>query len=324
MHRYRMRMICATVETPLRSFLLVLTSIALLTAQDAAFADRNAVNKTTSPSGMLADSPVAFPPKGALPARFPPDLKAVRYPVESDYTITESPCRSDEQLAAIQAEMPHGEFSVPVTDWRHLKRSQRLLVEGGEIHLLALGDSIVNDTMRSGWIVRLREAYPKARIRATVYVRGGGGCKHYRLENRVQKYLLPLRPDVVFIGGISQGKDYEAIRDVIRQLRDGLPECEILLASGVFGSVDPRVDEAMARAPHSGTSDYGRELQKLASELSCAYLDMTTPWMQYVRSSKLHPYLFYRDRVHANEFGEKILSKILVAYWTSGMPEAKR
>jgi hypothetical protein len=30
----------------------------------------------------------------------------------------------------------------------------------------------------------------------------------------VQTYLLPLKPDLVLIGGISQGKDYAAIRDV--------------------------------------------------------------------------------------------------------------
>ena len=75
-------------------------------------------------------------------------------------------------------------------------------------------------------------AYPKATIRGSVYVRGGGGCKHYRHEDRVQKFLVPLKPDLVFIGGISQGKDYEAIRDVIGQLRRESPKVEILLATG--------------------------------------------------------------------------------------------
>jgi hypothetical protein len=42
---------------------------------------------------------------------------------------------------------------------------------------------------------------------------------------------------------------------------------------------------------------------------------MTTPWAQYIRSSELHPHLFYRDRVHANESGEQILSKILLSFF---------
>jgi hypothetical protein len=51
---------------------------------------------------------------------------------------------------------------------------------------------------------------------------------------------------------------------------------------------------------------------------------MTTPWMQYVRSSGLHPHLFYRDRVHANAFGEQILAKILMSWWTDQRKAALR
>lgn len=101
---------------------------------------------------------------------------------------------------------------------------------------------------------------------------------------------------------------------MIAQIRAGLPHCEFLLTSGVFGSTDPRSETAMASAQHSGTSDYGAALRKLAEEHRCAYLDMTTPWMQYIRSSGLHPHTFYRDRVHANEPGEQILAKILIAW----------
>ena len=41
---------------------------------------------------------------------------------------------------------------------------------------------------------------------------------------------------------------------------------------------------------------------------------MTGPWAEYVRSTGLHPHLFYRDRVHANEQGEQILSQIVMAF----------
>lgn len=129
------------------------------------------------------------------------------------------------------------------------------------------------------------------------------------------KNILPRKPDLVFIGGISQ-KDIESIRAVIHQLRDGLPEVETLVATGAFGTTDPRTPEALARAPHSGTSAYGRSLRKLAAEERCAYPDLTTPWAQYIRSAQVHPHRFYRDAVHANEFGEQILSKILLAFWT--------
>ena len=42
---------------------------------------------------------------------------------------------------------------------------------------------------------------------------------------------------------------------------------------------------------------------------------MTRPCADYLVSSKEHPHVFYRDRVHANEFGEQVLSRILTAFF---------
>ena len=154
---------------------------------------------------MMADSPVKFPKQGALPAKYPPDQPSKnRETPEEGYYIFGTPERSLAQIAKIRSEMPTGRFSAPPQDWTHLQRTHRILTEGGELHLLALGDSIVNDTMRSGWVAKLQEAYPKADIRATVYVRGGGGCQHYKEEERIAKHVVPRKPDLVFIGGISQ------------------------------------------------------------------------------------------------------------------------
>jgi len=277
--------------------------------------DRNAVAFEFVPDTMMPDSPVTFPDRGALPAKYRPDVKTKPYPAEKDYFLFSSPPRSLGQIQDLQTEMPKGEFTQPSADWTHLPRTRRVLSEGGDLHILGLGDSIVNDTFRSGWLSKLAEAYPKANIRGTVYVRGGGGCRHYRYEGRIQKYLVPLRPDLIFIGGISQRKDYDAICDVIQQIRRDLPDVELLLATGTFGTVDPRRPDLVARTQHSGSSDYGAELKRIAAELNCAYLDMTTPWAQYIRSSELHPHRFYRDRVHANESGEQILSKILLSFF---------
>jgi hypothetical protein len=213
--------------------------------------------------------------------------------------------------------MPKGTFMPPKPDWTHLPRTRKLLTEGGRLCILAMGDSIVNDTMRSGWVARLAEVYPKAAIEAWVYVRGRGGCRHYKEADRIPKNVLPRKPDLVLIGGISQDGEIENIRTVTRQLRAGLPRVEVLLTTGVFGRLaDPRVPEELAAAEYSGTGEYGARLKRLAAEERCAYLDMTAPWAEYIRSSGVHPHRFYRDRVHANAFGEQILSKILMAFLT--------
>lgn len=291
-------------------------------AKDAANdAAQGAAQAGARPGGMMADSPVVFPAEGALPSRYPPDVRERSEPAEKDYYIFSSPCRSLAQIAAIRKEMPPGTFAPPPPDWKPLARTRRILNEGGGLRILALGDSIVNDTMRSGWVAKLGEAYPRARIEATVYVRGGGGCQHYREEDRIERYVVPRRPDLVLIGGISQ-RDVESIRDVVRRLRAALPSVEVLLATGAFGTADPRDPGALAAAAHSGTGAYGRALRRLAEEERCAYLDMTAPWAEYIRSSGVHPHRFYRDPVHANELGEQILSKVLMAFWAPEGPEA--
>ena len=289
----------------------------LLFSQDAAPADRNEINSTANPAKMSDDSPVVFPKQGPIPAKYPADIKVEVEKVEEGYSIFPSPCRSLAQIAQIQKELPAGSFTPPPAAWENLRRVRRILIEGGDLHIMAVGDSIVNDTMRSGWVAKLAEAYPKARIKATVYSRGGGGCQHFKENGRVAAQIVPRKPDLIFIGGISQ-KDMASIAEVIHQIRAGLPGAEFLLASGVFGSLDPRNPEALARYPRaSGSGPYGKALMQLAADERCSYLDMTTPWAEYIRSTKLHPYLFHRDAVHANEIGEQILSKVMMAFWTA-------
>lgn len=178
-------------------------------------------------------------------------------------------------------------------------------------------DGIPLQTQQSGWIGNLGAAYPKSELTADVYVRGGGGCQHYREEERISKCILPLKPDLVIIGGISQ-RDLESISVVINGIRSVLPECEFLLATGLFGTADPRSDDEMKLAPHSGTGSYGEGLRKLAASHDAAFLDATSPWIEYIRSSGKHPHVFYRDAVHANEYGEQIAGKIFLEFFLSG------
>ncbi|MFZ4508978.1 MAG: SGNH/GDSL hydrolase family protein [Fimbriimonas sp.] len=263
---------------------------------------------------QLPDSPVVFPKGGALPAMYPSNLAVKSYPVEPEYYMFSTPERSLSQIRKIQADMPAGTFAKVKHDRKPLGKTFRRLRSGGDLRLVAMGDSIVNDTMRSGWVGLLGAAYPKAKIEATVYVRGGGGCQHYRENDRIRQYVVPLKPDVVLIGGISQ-RSVEDIRVVIGQLRAELPKVEILLFTGAFGPADPRDPTALAAAAYSGSGSYGVALRAMAKEQNCAYFDLTTSWAQYVVSSKEHPYRFYRDVIHANEFGEQVLAKAMMSFW---------
>jgi lysophospholipase L1-like esterase len=308
------------------NFFYQTAAVALLTttlgAQNAAPADRTSGNSTVpiaaAPiTGMMADAPFQFPESGAMPAKYTQDMPTETYDAEKDYYLFTSPGRSLAQIATLQSEMPSGQFTPPANDWKHLSRTHKLLTGGGNLQILALGDSIINDTMRSGWIAKLQESYPKAKIKCTVYVRGGGGCQHYKDGGRVAKYIVPAKPDLVYIGGISQ-KNISSIREVIRQIRLELPNVEFLITPGAFGTFDPRDAESLALSSHSGTGVYGEALEMLAKEQNCAYFNLTSPWREYIISSKQHPALFYRDIVHANEHGEQVLAKIMMAFWNSG------
>ncbi len=76
----------------------------------------------------------------------------------------------------------------------------------------------------------------------------------------------------------------------------------------------PRHVAELAAAPYSGTGEYGAALRRLAQDKCCAYLEMTTPWAEYIRSSKLHPHYCYRDRIHANEYGEQVFGKAITSF----------
>ncbi len=306
-------------HTVILSICTCLGAISMLAGQETDPEDRNRVNTQAHPGDMMADSPVTFPERGALPSRFPPDLKTESTPTEAGYYLFSSPCRSLQQIARIQAAMPAGRLIQPKYNGRGLQRAQQRLTAGGDLRILALGDSIVNDTMRSGWVGLLQRAYPQASVQATVYVRGGGGCQHFKDEDRISKHVIPRKPDLVLIGGISQ-KSIGDTRAVIHQLREALPPVEILLFTGTFGTVDPRQAQALAAARHSGTGAYGARLSALAQEEHCAYLDMTGPWAEYIVSSGLHPHRFYRDVVHANAYGEQILAKIMMAFFSDSKP----
>jgi len=46
-------------------------------------------------------------------------------------------------------------------------------------------------------------------------------------------------------------------------------------------------------------------------------VQLALSWAEHVCSSGVHPHQFYRDEVHANEYGEQRLSKILMAFWSN-------
>ena len=219
-----------------------------------------------------------------------------------------------ERIEAVYAAMEPVRYVPPADRWIHLARTRTRLREGGELRIVMLGDSIVNDTSSSRYELLLERMYPKCRIVKITSVRGSTGCWWYKEENRVEEWVLRHRPDLLMIGGISQRDDTESIREVLRQVRARAPEVEVLLMTGAFGAMDPRKDKAWTPEVDPVGTGYRTRLMKLASEERCGFLDMTGPWGSYIRASEKGLGWFKRDPVHANERGFQILGRILAAH----------
>ena len=227
-----------------------------------------------------------------------------------DGDVTDPYARADklEQIDALYASMKPIAFEPLPDRWKNLERTRQRLTDGGDLKIVMLGDSIIGDTYSSHYWLTWQRMYPKCKITAQLSNRGSTGCKWYKDENRVEPYVLQHSPDLLIIGGISQGDDTEAIREVIRQVR-AKRETDILLLTQVFGAVGDRHISQWTFDPAPDT--YRARLKTLADEEQCGYFDMTGIWWQYILDSGCCYGWFMRDYVHANERGFQTIGRML-------------
>jgi len=236
---------------------------------------------------------------------------------DGGYTITK-PRRTLEAIDRIYASMPPVRHVPPADRWKNLSGTRKRLEEGRTLRIVQLGDSIVNDTSRSSWTLLLERRYPGSRIQDITCVRGSTGCWWYRKEERLEKYVLRHRPQLLVIGGISQRGDMESIRAVAEKAR---ARCgaEVLLLTGPFGRTDPRNKEWPPEIDPRGSDERAR-LKRLAGEIQVGFIDLQGLWGRYVRESGKDLDWYKRDVVHANERGEQILGRLLELHFA---PEEK-
>jgi len=202
-----------------------------------------------------------------------------------------------------------------------LKRTMDKLRSGKTLRVVMLGDSIINDTSNSMWETLVERAYPGARIQVVTSVRGGTGCTYYREENRVQPYVLDLKPELLLIGGISNGYDFEAIRDVIRQVR-AKSDPDILVLSGAVSNADDQRrhmanwPEAKRKAAIEKAKNYRPGLARMTAEEKVEYFDIREHWDAYVAKIRKHPEWLRRDRPHCNHRGHQVLARLMAAYFS--------
>ena len=223
---------------------------------------------------------------------------------------------TQERIDAIYAGMTPIVYNPPVDRFQLIPETRRRLKEGGVVRMVLLGDSIMGDTSGSHFELLLMRRYPQCEVVKIVSLRSGTGCNYYKEENRVEEYVFRHNPDLLIIGGISNG-DTESVRSVVQQVRRKRPQQEILLLPPVFGAND---DEQIKKIPldirQSSKGDFRYDMMHVASDESCAFFDMAGPLWEYIRNSGKTVGWFMRDGVHANERGFQIIGRLLEAWFT--------
>jgi len=224
------------------------------------------------------------------------------------------------RIDAIYAAMDPIIYQAPKGRFANIPKTMSKLRDGGELRMVLLGDSIMGNTSGSSFELLLMRDYPKCKVVKIASLRSSTGCKYYREENRVQDYVLKHTPDLLVIGGISNGGDAEAVRSVIRQVRAKKPDTEVLLLTPVFGAMQDAHIKTFTREIDTTTGNFRYNMQKVAAEERCAFFDMTGPWWSYVQNSGKTYGWFMGDSVHANDRGCQIIGRLLEMWF---QPEGK-
>lgn len=224
-------------------------------------------------------------------------------------------CQWSDQLGA---SLPPFHFIAPADSRKHLPRTMQSLRTGPSLRIVMLGDSIINDTNNSNWDALVRRRYPHCALQIIASVRGSTGCWFYQDDDAFQSCVAAHKPQLLIIGGISHRNDLDAIDRVIQKAQTQL-RCEILLLSGPMGKDWRPQNPAHPNAPLPvcayGGDPFNNAMAKLAEQRGIAFLDMNTPWHQYLAASGKPWEYFHRDTVHANDRAKRILGQMLERYF---------
>ncbi len=196
--------------------------------------------------------------------------------------------------------LPPYSYDSPEPNMSLLPKTLTALKSGKPWRVVMLGDSIVNDTFNSGFQALIKRIYPESQVKWLCSVRGSTGCWFYQGPDQFNEYVTRLKPDLLFIGGVSQRFEKEPVRNVIDMAKKQIG-CEIVLSSPPLGNVETEKEQ----------TEFSLELQKVAKETGIEFIDLRKPWNYYTATCRKPQNYYYRDAVHGNDRGKQIAGRIL-------------
>lgn len=237
-----------------------------------------------------------------------------------------------EWCRSLYAQLPEVDLEVADDSWACLPLSRELIANGEPIHVLLLGDSIVNDTWCGNVSALVCERFPN--VRMSLSVRGSTGCNYYRAPDHFAEYVLRHKPDMVLVGGISNGRDNadfstaeEDLTAVIGLSRNAGIEVGIMSPPPSYEfrktAEETSWDENIIIEKYDSAAGKTRRWQPLrcdyqraaAAKTGTAYFDLTrAPCDAILRSGKPLGW-FKRDIAHNDNRGKQLIAQRLAAYF---------
>lgn len=224
----------------------------------------------------------------------------------------------------VYAELPKLDFTPPANAMELVPKTVDALRTGKPWTVVMLGDSIVNDTYTSIFQALVKRDFTRSNFKFIVSVRGSTGCAFYQDAKNFHEYVAAYQPDLVMIGGISNGvgpENLTAIGKVIDMCK--ALKAEVILMSPPY-STDWRTktEKGQKWDENLGISSGHKSLlythqRDLAEQKNITFFDMTVPTNNYVANSGKPFNYFNRDRVHNNDRGKQIIGRVLASYFAT-------
>lgn len=207
--------------------------------------------------------------------------------------------------------LPPVSFRPPEDRWEHLPRCRAILEAGGDLTVLVVGDSVVNDLAHSQFHLLVERAWPGSAV--TLYNEVGSGARPgaYLEGDHLGGMLRDRRPDLVVFGGMStREQDLPDLRR-LAALVDETDHADFLAVTGTI--LVPRYWEDIERSA-AARQGYRQGLIDTGRTDGFAVFDIGSAWETYARDCGEDIEHFRRDGHHANERGKQVYGRLLAAF----------
>lgn len=230
-----------------------------------------------------------------------------------------APCDAAKWADELYSKLQPVSFRAASSSRGLVPKTARALEGGTPLHIVMLGDSIVNDTYTSIFEALVMRDFPKAKLKFMISVRGSTGCWFYHEAANFNDYVAVYKPDVVMIGGISNIQKLP-LKEAEDYIAETVERCKALGAEVIL--MTPPFSYEWRKSEND--SDWHKEdlfylntkpHYGAAKRTGCCIWDMTVPVNDYIGASGKPLGYFSRDTVHNNDMGKQVIARVLSEYF---------